>query len=239
MPYEFTCYGMLERVGFLVEKQEFCGDRKSWPPLSALKVIIFKYYMQRKQKQNVIRLCQQKWLRVGFELMPTPTRNVLGNWGRDNRLTQDGFRPLSSHFCWHTLNIGSGDRFANGTACLTTDWESNCLSWSIELALAFQVLASKSKIRPLSHRNSVLIQDVWMLIYHNYHCVIFDEICKQFYILTCLNQHRVAVVSWHLPEKWRRFIFPKTFLCFRVKVKVEVRVSRNTFSAKRPFGQVY
>jgi len=33
-----------------------------------------------------------------------------------------------------------------GTACLTADWESNCLSWPIELAIAFQVLASKSKI---------------------------------------------------------------------------------------------
>jgi len=42
------------------------------------------------------------------------------------------------------LNIGSGDRFANGTACLTANWESNCLSWPIELALAFQVLALKS-----------------------------------------------------------------------------------------------
>jgi len=33
---------------------------------------------------------------------------------------------------------------SDGTACLTADWESNCLSWPIELALAFQVLASKS-----------------------------------------------------------------------------------------------
>jgi len=39
-------------------------------------------------------------------------------------------------------NIGSSDRFAYGSACLTA--ESNCLSWPIELALTFQVLASKS-----------------------------------------------------------------------------------------------
>jgi len=39
-----------------------------------------------------------------------------------------------------------------GTACLTADWESNCLSWPIELVLAFQVLASKSKLLCVNHR---------------------------------------------------------------------------------------
>jgi len=53
-----------------------------------------------------------------------------------------------SDFYWkfelcHTLNIGSGDRLANGTACLTANWESNCLSWPIELALAFSGVGFK------------------------------------------------------------------------------------------------
>jgi len=45
------------------------------------------------------------------------------------------------------IHIESGDRFANGTACLTADRASNCHFLTIELALmmAFQVLASKSK----------------------------------------------------------------------------------------------
>jgi len=29
-----------------------------------------------------------------------------------------------------------------------------------------------------------------------------------------------STVSEHLPEKWRHFVFPKRFLCFRVRVKV-------------------
>jgi len=33
-----------------------------------------------------------------------------------------------------------------GTACLIADWESNCLSWPIELALAYHVMASKSEL---------------------------------------------------------------------------------------------
>jgi len=45
-----------------------------------------------------------------------------------------------------TMIDGSGDRFTNGIACLTADLGSNCLYWPIELVLAFQVLASKSKI---------------------------------------------------------------------------------------------
>jgi len=32
------------------------------------------------------------------------------------------------------LTIESGDRFANGIACLTADWESNCHTLAYELA---------------------------------------------------------------------------------------------------------
>ncbi|XP_013880322.1 alpha-1,6-mannosylglycoprotein 6-beta-N-acetylglucosaminyltransferase A [Austrofundulus limnaeus] len=39
LPYEFTCEGMLQRVNVLIEKQDFCSDAKSWPPLSALQVL--------------------------------------------------------------------------------------------------------------------------------------------------------------------------------------------------------
>jgi len=45
----------------------------------------------------------------------------------------------------------------------------------------------------------------------------------------------VFIVSGHLPEKWRYFVFPKRFLCFRLWVRVEVRVRGNTFLVKRPF----
>uniref|UniRef100_A0A3Q3JG50 alpha-1,6-mannosyl-glycoprotein 6-beta-N-acetylglucosaminyltransferase n=1 Tax=Monopterus albus TaxID=43700 RepID=A0A3Q3JG50_MONAL len=39
VPYEFTCEGMLQRVNILVEKQDFCSHRESWPPVSALQVV--------------------------------------------------------------------------------------------------------------------------------------------------------------------------------------------------------
>jgi len=47
---------------------------------------------------------------------------------------------------------------------------------------------------------------------------------------------------WTLARKMT--YFPKTFLCFRVKVEVRVTVTElpvhlNSFSVKRPFGQVY
>jgi len=45
----------------------------------------------------------------------------------------------------------------------------------------------------------------------------------------------VETVSGHLPEKLRHFVSSNTFLCFRVRLKVEVRVSGNTF--KNVFGQ--
>jgi len=40
------------------------------------------------------RVCQQKWLRMGFEIMPAPTREVNWNRGRDNPEKQDVFKPL-------------------------------------------------------------------------------------------------------------------------------------------------
>jgi len=43
---------------------------------------------------------------------------------------------------------------------------------------------------------------------------------------------------WTLALKWRHFVFPKSFLCIRVRVRVSgARLS--TFLIKRPFGQVY
>jgi len=47
----------------------------------------------------------------------------------------------------------------------------------------------------------------------------------------CTIIHLLQTVSGHLPEKY--FVFPKMFLCFRVRV--EVTVIGNTFSVKRPF----
>uniref|UniRef100_UPI003AAAC4D3 alpha-1,6-mannosylglycoprotein 6-beta-N-acetylglucosaminyltransferase A-like n=1 Tax=Centroberyx gerrardi TaxID=166262 RepID=UPI003AAAC4D3 len=40
LPYEFTCEGMLQRVNILIEKQDFCDGPVSWPPLSALQVVM-------------------------------------------------------------------------------------------------------------------------------------------------------------------------------------------------------
>ncbi|XP_073330188.1 alpha-1,6-mannosylglycoprotein 6-beta-N-acetylglucosaminyltransferase A-like [Pagrus major] len=39
LPYEFTCEGMLQRVSTLIEKQDFCNNTETWPPLSALQVV--------------------------------------------------------------------------------------------------------------------------------------------------------------------------------------------------------
>ncbi|KAL6101237.1 uncharacterized protein ACO6RY_08203 [Pungitius sinensis] len=39
LPYEFSCEGMLQRVNILIEKQDFCSEGASWPPLSALRVL--------------------------------------------------------------------------------------------------------------------------------------------------------------------------------------------------------
>ncbi|XP_070770375.1 alpha-1,6-mannosylglycoprotein 6-beta-N-acetylglucosaminyltransferase A-like isoform X2 [Enoplosus armatus] len=39
LPYEFSCEGMLQRVNILIEKQDFCNSKGSWPPLSALHVV--------------------------------------------------------------------------------------------------------------------------------------------------------------------------------------------------------
>jgi len=55
---------------------------------------------------------------------------------------------------------------------------------------------------------------------------------------------------WRLVQKCRYFVFPKKFLCFRVRVRVRLelelglglelaKIPLNTFSAKRPFRQVY
>ncbi|XP_029385713.1 alpha-1,6-mannosylglycoprotein 6-beta-N-acetylglucosaminyltransferase A-like isoform X2 [Echeneis naucrates] len=39
LPYEFSCEGMLQRVSVLIEKQDFCSNTVSWPPMSALQVV--------------------------------------------------------------------------------------------------------------------------------------------------------------------------------------------------------
>ncbi|XP_070694569.1 alpha-1,6-mannosylglycoprotein 6-beta-N-acetylglucosaminyltransferase A-like [Pempheris klunzingeri] len=39
LPYEFTCEGMLQRVNVLIEKQDLCNSKVSWPPLSALQAV--------------------------------------------------------------------------------------------------------------------------------------------------------------------------------------------------------
>jgi len=49
-------------------------------------------------------------------------------------------------FIHNFIHIGSGDHFVNGTACLTADRESNDHSLAYKLALAFQVLTSKSQM---------------------------------------------------------------------------------------------
>jgi len=52
------------------------------------------------------------------------------------------------------------------------------------------------------------------------------------------------MVSGHLPEKWRHFVFPKGFCALRLGLELglklelaEIRI--NKFSIKRPFGLVY
>ncbi|CAK8689578.1 unnamed protein product [Clavelina lepadiformis] len=41
MPEEFTNFGMLERVAYLLEKQDFCSEPTfDWPPLSSLQVLV-------------------------------------------------------------------------------------------------------------------------------------------------------------------------------------------------------
>jgi len=68
-----------------------------------------------------------------------------------------------------------------------------------------------------------------------------------------IGHYKLIDGIWTLPEKLRHFVFPKRFLCFWVRVKVRVRVRArveviglelaeiylNTFTVKRPFGQVY
>uniref|UniRef100_H2YVL1 alpha-1,6-mannosyl-glycoprotein 6-beta-N-acetylglucosaminyltransferase n=1 Tax=Ciona savignyi TaxID=51511 RepID=H2YVL1_CIOSA len=58
MPYEFTCLGMLERLGLLVEKQDFCqGDESPiWPPVAALQTV------QTDDQQSCMEACTLKGL---------------------------------------------------------------------------------------------------------------------------------------------------------------------------------
>ncbi|XP_036966646.1 alpha-1,6-mannosylglycoprotein 6-beta-N-acetylglucosaminyltransferase A-like isoform X2 [Acanthopagrus latus] len=56
LPYEFTCEGMLQRVNTLTEKQDFCNNTETWPPLSALQVVKAEVNTSCKQA------CQEKGL---------------------------------------------------------------------------------------------------------------------------------------------------------------------------------
>ncbi|CAM9529486.1 alpha-1,6-mannosylglycoprotein 6-beta-N-acetylglucosaminyltransferase A [Lethenteron reissneri] len=56
MPYEFTCEGMLQRVNAFIEKQDFCHQKRLWPPLSALQVKV------AQPGQSCKHLCQESQL---------------------------------------------------------------------------------------------------------------------------------------------------------------------------------
>jgi len=62
--------------------------------------------------------------------------------------------------------------------------------------------------------------------------------------LFCFKKFIQLLFNWylgHLPEKWRHFVFPKMFLCFRVSVKIRakfrVRVLVYGNTLKFVFGQ--
>jgi len=46
------------------------------------------------------------------------------------------------------------------------------------------------------------------------------------------------MVFGHLPEKWHHFVFPKSFCALGLGLELS-DIMFNTFSVKRPFGQVY
>ncbi|XP_078119403.1 alpha-1,6-mannosylglycoprotein 6-beta-N-acetylglucosaminyltransferase A-like [Sander vitreus] len=56
LPYEFSCEGMLQRVNILIEKQDFCNNTGSWPPLSALQVV------KAEAKTSCKQACQKMGL---------------------------------------------------------------------------------------------------------------------------------------------------------------------------------
>jgi len=47
----------------------------------------------RRQNFYQLEVCQQNWLRMGFEPMPALTSDVLWNRGPGNPWKQEGFRP--------------------------------------------------------------------------------------------------------------------------------------------------
>ncbi|XP_068602656.1 alpha-1,6-mannosylglycoprotein 6-beta-N-acetylglucosaminyltransferase A-like [Brachionichthys hirsutus] len=59
VPYEFTSEGMLQRVNILIEKQDFCHNTRSWPPLRALQVVKAEINTSCKQAcQNKGLICE-------------------------------------------------------------------------------------------------------------------------------------------------------------------------------------
>jgi len=75
-----------------------------------------------------------------------------------------------------------------------------------------------------------------MFTYAMRFCIILRRFMLFLYDLYILQGESKKNYIWSLARKMTYFIFPKTFLRFRVRVS-EKRL--NTFSVKHPFGQVY
>ncbi|XP_058479414.1 alpha-1,6-mannosylglycoprotein 6-beta-N-acetylglucosaminyltransferase A-like isoform X2 [Solea solea] len=78
LPYEFTSEGMLQRVNTLIEKQDFCSSTKTWPPLSALQVVMAEVGTSCKQAcQAVGLICEPAFFPQINSI------NALANYGID------------------------------------------------------------------------------------------------------------------------------------------------------------
>nr|XP_043907467.1 alpha-1,6-mannosylglycoprotein 6-beta-N-acetylglucosaminyltransferase A-like isoform X2 [Solea senegalensis] len=78
LPYEFTSEGMLQRVNTLIEKQDFCSSTKTWPPLSALQVVMAEVGTSCKQEcQAVGLICEPAFFPQINSI------NALANYGVD------------------------------------------------------------------------------------------------------------------------------------------------------------
>jgi len=80
-----------------------------------------------KRRQKVIsfyqpRVCQQKWLRMGFKPMPTPVRGMLWNQGHGSPKTQ-GWTAQPSQLCVNSsmLAYKNANVFIT-TICVIFDW---------------------------------------------------------------------------------------------------------------------
>ncbi|XP_068592036.1 alpha-1,6-mannosylglycoprotein 6-beta-N-acetylglucosaminyltransferase A-like [Cebidichthys violaceus] len=100
LPYEFSCEGMLQRVNILIEKQDFCNNTGSWPPLSALQVV----------KAEADTSCKQACQQTGLICEPAffPNLNNAKNLAihsidcqtselSDNRLVFPAYNSSSKH----------------------------------------------------------------------------------------------------------------------------------------------